>query len=110
LLNRVLSQRAVDDLQQVEVQWESSGPRSSARTMEAARKLGRCDRVKFLRALVRAFAGVGWVLSLPTGHLDVGFVVPPPGEPDVDPLTVPLTGCERETFEQLVSSGWHSQR
>jgi hypothetical protein len=66
--------------------------------------------VRFFRALARAFTGAGWVLAPPTGPLDLGFVVPLPREPDVDPLTVPLTGCERETFQQLILLGWRQQQ
>jgi hypothetical protein len=64
--------------------------------------------VRFLRAALKAFCDLGWALSPLAGPSVFEFAQPPAPQvqPGVDPLTVPLTACERETFQELTSVGW----
>jgi len=55
------------------------------------------------------FTGTGWVAGPGIGPFDFGFVVPTQSTREVDPLTVPLTAHEWDTFQRLVLSSWRDE-
>jgi hypothetical protein len=85
--------------------WNDDSGRVPAHTRVESEH-GRCSGMRLLRVVVRVFTGTGWVLTPPVGPFDFGFVVPPQRVAEVDPLTVPLTAHELETFQRLLLADW----